>query len=201
MTKLFSDKTLEDQENSLALFMPEGDIFASKNEETSVFRKFIQGLSGELKRVYDGMNDLSEDYDINLTTELITNWESAVGIPDDCFPGTGDIATRRTHVLLKFAKMNVQTTDDFVNLAVSLGFTDVQIFQLQENALPPYDVPFNPTVGPGSRFIISVIGTDVISDIPPYDVPFTPSSNNSSILACVFDSVKPANVQVIFANL
>lgn len=200
MTKLFKDKDEEAQANSLAQFLPLGTVFDSKNETTSVLRKFLEGLSGELKRVYDGMNDLSADYDINNTIELLTRWESAVGIPDDCFLGIGTIEERRTHVLMKLAKMNVQTAQEFVTLGIALGFTDVQVFPLQDVSLPPYSVPFIPSSLPPSRFTILVTGSDIVTDLPPYDVPFTPASENSSILQCVFEKVRPANVQTIFVN-
>lgn len=200
MSKLFKQKSLEDQTNSLALFFPEGKTFESKNISLSILRLYLEGLSGELKRVYDGMNDLSCDYDITQTTELLPNWESAVGIPDECFPGTGTLAERRNHVLIKFAKMNVQTAEDFQDLAVALGFTDVIVTPLQDVAFPPYDVPFTPTLAPSSRFIINVVGTNVVSEVPAYDVPFTPAANSSSILQCVFDIVKPANCIVNYIN-
>ncbi len=198
--QLFKQITVIDQTNSLAHFHPEGDPYDSRWEPLAVLRKFLEGLSGELKRVHDGMNDLSCDYDINESTELITNWESAVGIPDDCFPGTGTIEERRTHVLLKLAKMNVQTAEEFVELAIALGFLDVEVIPLQSIAFPPYDVPFLPTSAPASRFIILVTGTDIVPNVPPYDVPFTPSAQNSSVLQCIFDIVKPANCTILFVN-
>lgn len=200
MTKLFKDKSTEDQANSLALFLPEGKTFDSKAESTSTLRKFLEGLSGELKLVYDGMSDLSQDYNINECTELLTRWESAVGIPDECFKGTGTVEERRTHVLLKLAKMNVQTVEDFVELAETLGFTGIEITPLQDVALPPYDVPFTPTSAPGSRYVILVNGLNVVIGVPPYDVPFTPSSQGSSLLQCVFDKVKPVNVRAVYSN-
>lgn len=199
--KLFSERTKEEQTNSLAAFYPLGKAFESANTEGSVFSDFTEGLSCELKRGYDDMNDLSEDYDILVTDELLSRWEGAVGIPDDCFPGTGDKAERRLHVLLKFAKMNVQTATEFEELAILLGFPDVTVTPLQDLAFPPYDVAFTPTSAPESRFIILVKGTNIVSDVPPYDVPFTPAANNQSILACIFNIVKPVNVQIIYANL
>lgn len=199
--KLFSVRTKEQQTNSLAAFFPLGSVFESVNTEGGVLGDFTEGLSCEIKRVYDDTNNLSEDYDILVTDELLSRWESAVGIPDDCFSGIGTKAERRLHVLLKFANMNVQTASDFEELAVLLGFADVTVIPLQDLAFPPYDVAFTPTGAPASRFTMLAKGTNVISDVPPYDVPFTPSANNQSILACIFDKVKPVNVQIIFANL
>ena len=199
--KLFSNRTKEQQTNSLTAFYPAGSAFESANTEGSVFGDFNEGLSGEIKRVYDDMNNLSEDYDILVTDELLPQWENAVGIPDECFPGTGTKAVRRSHVLVKFAKMNVQTAAEFEALGVALGFADISVKPLRDNALPPYDVPFFPTSLPNSRYVIVVQGSNIVANIPPYDVPFTPASNTQSILSCVFNKVKPANVKIIFGNI
>jgi len=196
MTRLFDDKTSTEQANSLALFLPEGKAFDSKNETTSVLRKFLEGLSEEIKRVYDGMNDLSEDYDINFTTELITNWESAVGIPDDCFPGTGTLADRRTHVLIKFAKMSVQTEQEFIDVIEELGFT--------VTLTPGADIGLFPLGFPAeffkdarqARFTLVVdLDTNNAVFALPFPVEFASSIN--TIVTCVLNLIKPANVQLL----
>ncbi len=200
MAKLFKNKTTAQHESSLAHFLPPGIAFVAANTPDTNFSKLITGLAGELIRAYDSINDISEDYDILVTDELLTNWESAVGIPDHCFPGTGSNATRRLHVLLKFAKMNVQTAPQMVELAVALGFADTTIQALGDSALPPYNVPFTPSAAPGSRYIIVVYATNAVTNNPPYDVPFTPAADNTSLLKCIMDIIKPANTQVIFGN-
>jgi len=199
--RLFVDKTLNDITNSLSIFNPQGKAVLTKDDSEAIYHKFLRGLSGEAKRVYDAMNDLSEDYDITRTTELITFWESAVGIPDGCFPGTGSLEERRIHVLVKFAQMNVQTADDFIELGETLGFPGLMVQALQDTVFPPYDVPFTPTSSPNSRYVILVTGTNVIPNVPPYDVPFTPSSQTSSFLECVFNLVRPANTKIVFSNV
>jgi len=198
--KLFKTTTAQEQSNNFAAFFPQGKAFCSINNPSSNFGKFIDALAIELKRVYDDLNNVSEDYDILVTDELLSRWESAVGIPDNCFSATGSKAERRLHVLLKFAKMNVQTAPQMVQLAVALGFTDTTIQPLQQNALPPYNVPFIPSTSPGSRYVIVVNATNAINNLPPYDVPFTPAADNTSLLNCIMNVVKPANTEVIFGN-
>jgi uncharacterized protein YmfQ (DUF2313 family) len=198
--KLFKPTNPEQQTSNLLSFFPEGKAFCWRGDPNSNMRKFIASLAVELKRAYDAMNDISEDYDILVTDELLSRWEPAVGIPDGCFTGTGGKAERRLHVLLKFAKMNVQTAPEMVELAVALGFTDTTIQPLQSNIFPPYNVPFIPSTSPESRYIIVVYATGAITNIPPYDVPFTPAADNTSLLKCILDVVKPANTQVIFGN-
>lgn len=200
MVKLFKNTTATQQEFSLSAFLPQGKAFESVNIPSSNFGKFITGLAGELKRAYDDLNNISEDYDINVTDELLSRWESALGIPDDCFSGSGSKADRRLNVLLKFAKMNVQTAPQMVELAVALGFPDTTIQPLQETSLPPYNVPFIPTDSPGSRYVIVVFASNAVTNIPPYDVPFIPAAENRSLLRCVMETVKPSNVNVLYGN-
>jgi len=200
MVKLFKRATSDQQTKGLSSFFPQGKVFSNINVPSSNMGKFIKALAVELKRSYDSMNTLSEDYDLLVTDELLSSWESSVGIPDNCFPGTGTNAERRLHVLLKFAKMNVQTAPQMVELAVALGFADTTIVPLQSTALPPYNVPFIPSSSPSSRYVILVFATNAVTNLPPYDVPFTPSSENTSLLKCVFDIIKPSNVNVIFGN-
>jgi len=199
--KLFKSKSAEQHQSNLAAFLPSGSAFFSAGVTTSNFGKLITGLAGELKRAYDDVNNISEDYDILVTDELLSRWESALGIPDGVFPATGTNAERRLNVLLKFAKMNVQTAIQMAELAVALGFTDVYIRALQDTAYPPYDVPFIPSSTPDSRYIIVIFATDGVTNFPPYDVPFTPSAINTSLLSLVMEIVKPANTQIIYGNL
>lgn len=194
--KLFSDRTKEQQTNSLSAFYPAGSAFESANTEGSTFGDFTEGLSCEIKRVYDDLNDLSEDYDILLTDELLSRWEGAVGIPDDCFPGTGSKTDRRLHVLLKFAKMNVQTIDEFTEVIELLGFTvtlvpgaDVGIFPV----LFPVEF-FSDTQQARFTLVVNLDSNNAVFALP-FPVEFASSVNNIAI--CILDIIKPANVGLL----
>ncbi len=195
--QIFKPITHDQQTDSFAHFLPVGKSFDSKNETVAVLRKFLEGLSGELKRVHDGMNDLSFDYDINSCTELITNWESAVGIPDDCFPGTGDIEERRTHVLIKLARMNVQTAEDFVDVIELLGFTvslapgvDVGVFPL------PFPLLTFFKDSQQARFTL-VVDLDTNNAVFPLPFPIEFTSSVNTIVTCLLNQIKPANVDLL----
>ena len=201
MTRLFPDKTVDQQANSLASYLPGGRNFEAKNVEDTNLRNLLIGLAGEKSRVDTLMNDISEDHEITAATNFIEQWESAVGIPDECIGNTGTLEQRRNNVLLKLTKLNVQTVEDFIEVAELLGFENVEVFPLQDVAFPPYDVPFIPTSAPESRFIIVVKAENLILSVPPYDVPFTPGSALQSLLVCVFETIRPANVDFLFINV
>ena len=81
---LFKEHSKEEHARSLSHFMPNGRIFAKKWIDGSVLFKYIMGLSCELFRIEEQMNLISFEHDINVTTQFIDEWESAVGIPDTC---------------------------------------------------------------------------------------------------------------------
>jgi hypothetical protein len=93
----------------------------------------------------------------------------------------------------------VTTKQDHIYLANLLGIS-ITIEHMSDQLYPPYDVPFFPVDEDTSRFVMIIRGVDadIAGALPPYDVPFIPQS--SSILSCVFDKVKPANVKYLYLN-
>lgn len=188
----------EDHANAIAAHLLNGKTFEAKNIGESNFRQLLLGIAGEFRIAQEYIETLEKEYPPDNTTLFLEEWESALGIPDDCFSGAGTIEERQRDVLVKLASLGVQTADDFVRLAAIFGKT-VTVSSLAEVAFPPYDVPFLPVDVAAARFIIRVSGENLIANIPPYDVPFTPSSGES-VLECVLNKVAPANCRVVFVN-
>lgn len=95
--------------------------------------------------------------------------------------------------------MSVQTAADFERIAAIFGYDDVVVQGLAVLSYPPYDVPFFPQKLSQSRFIATVVGTNILEAVPPFDVPFT-IEVGSSFIQTLFDKLKPANVQFIYEN-
>lgn len=198
---LFRRHNQKKHADSLANFLPNDNrVFVNKFNDESELRKLLIGMAGELMRAESACVDFFNERDIATTEKLIEEWERAVGIPDCCFPGTGSLEERRTHAWIKFA-YGAQTTDDFERLGRILGVDNIQVKQqFEDTRYPPYDVPFIPVNLPTSRFTVVVSGTGIVSTYPKYDVPFIPQPG-SSIITCLFDKLKPANVKFIYQEI
>lgn len=200
-TPLFKEHSLEEHAQSLADYLPGGKLFIAKNTNGTNFRKYLRGLSYELQRFESALIEVTSEYDPRTTTEFITEWESSVGIPDDCFPGTGSLDERRRDVITKFMAIGVSTAQDFIDLAAFMGY-EITIEHLADGTYyPPYNVPFTPMIGiPYNRYVWIVIGANVIANIPPYNVPFSLTSSTQTKLQCFFNKLKPAHTLIIFRN-
>jgi uncharacterized protein YmfQ (DUF2313 family) len=182
---LFKRRNLEDYTDSLAAYLPGGELFESRSVQNSNFRKLLRGMAGELFRSNGYLKEYNEEILPDQTTKFIGEWEAAVGIPDGCFLGTGDLNTRRRDILTKLASLGVQTDLDFEELALVFGQV-VNVFPLSDEM-------------PTSKFTIVVEGDHLVDTTPPYDVPFFLFSSQE-ILQCLFQRLKPANCSIIFRN-
>lgn len=195
--KLFKKQTEESITNSTSAFMPGGRSFAAKGRDGSILRKFLQGVSKELFRIDEQMNLMSEDYDINKTTQFIEQWESAVGIPDDCFGGTGTLEDRRKAVLAKLAKMNLTTEQDFIDLATFFGVS-VTIRSGKEASVFPMTFPIVLFGSDKEARFTMVVEFGTPTDGFPFVFPFVFTESANNLVQCLFNKLKPANVQIIY---
>lgn len=129
MSEVIVRHTQEEMIASLAAFLPGGELFESAFIPGTNFHSLLAGLSGELLRAENFLFLYNSQFLPDETTVFIEEWESALGIPDDCFPGPAEASTetRRLHILVKLASLGVQTTADFEALATILGFPDVEV--------------------------------------------------------------------------
>lgn len=188
----------EEHTRSLAAYLSNGKLFEAKNIDGSNLNQLLRGIASELRISEGYLITLEKEYFPDRTTLFVKEWEQALQIPDDCFPGNGSLEERRMHVLIKLASLGVQTAEDFIDLALLFGKI-VNVFSLSVEAFPPYPVPFTPISLPEGRFVVVVTGEDIVTNVPPYDVPFIPASGEST-MECLFKKLKPENCTLIFRN-
>lgn len=129
MSDLITRHTKTEMISSLAAYLPGGELFESAYIPGSNFNALLAGLSGELLRAENFMFLYNSQFIPDETTVFIEEWESAVGIPDNCFTISSSDTNeqRRLNILVKLASLGVQTVADFENLAVILGFPNTQV--------------------------------------------------------------------------
>lgn len=190
--------TLQDQANKLAQYLPNSREYEAKNIKDSNLRKILIGLSSEFLRLRSKVNYIYEQYDPRTTTDFIEEWESDVGIPDDCFSRNVSLEQRRQQVLLKIAGLNATTSEQFENIGNILGF-NIVVTNAVDDATFPLTFPLLLASEEEKRFIIVVKLLDQqAGERFPLTFPLTFNSQFPAILRCLFEKIKPAHCKIFF---
>lgn len=88
----------------------------------SNFEQALEPLAGELARVHVRMDDLLREADPRTTSELLSEWEKAAGLPDDCEEPGQTIQERRNRLVEHLTAVGGQSPAFFIELAARLGF-------------------------------------------------------------------------------
>jgi uncharacterized protein YmfQ (DUF2313 family) len=193
-----SDHTIQEHANSLALYMPSGKLFQAARQSTTNFRKFIEGLADELKISEGFLKSYQDEYDVRTTSLLIEQWESALGIPDDCFSGDGTLVERRRDALAKLGSLGVQTAEDFEAVALIFGI-DADVQSGVGVATFPFVFPIPLLLGDlQSKFTIVVFYSIVGAESFTFTFPFILGDSRADVLRCLFEKLKPANCEIFF---
>jgi len=199
MAKIF---TLEDHRLALSDYLPDGRTFEGKNIDGSNVKQLTEGLSGQNKAAQDFICTLENEFIPDTTLLFLDEWERALGIPDSCFTGTGTNDERRQGILTKLASLGIQTLDDFVALAESLGLV-VEIYAGYD-ALMIFPIILGPASvfgGDVTSFRFTIVVNITLPDSFTYTWPINFGNDLIALLKCLYEKVKPANCQVIFQVL
>lgn len=113
---------LEDYASQLMNLMPRGPAW--DNVDTGLLSDLIYGIAAEYTRISDKMCVLeNETFPLN-TTQLLTDWERVLGLPDSCTAGVAQsTGERRAAVATKVATVAEPTPNFFVSLAADFGYS------------------------------------------------------------------------------
>lgn len=194
-------RDIEQYTDSLARYFPGGELFASRYSSNSTFRKLLRGLSAELFKTNGLIKEYCEQILPNETTKFVDEWESALGIPDDCFSGAGTLDERRLHVLIKLASLGIQTQQDFIDIAARFGVI-VTVMNGSQHGTFPLEFPtlfFNSSKDARFTIIVTFTLTDGERFLYTFPLPF--GNSTLAIIECLFNQLKPANCDVIFEQV
>ncbi|MDZ7804347.1 YmfQ family protein [Thiohalophilus sp.] len=107
--------------------LPRGRLWESLTEPGTQFEALLQALVDELARVDARTAGLLDETDPRTVNELLVNWESFVGLPDECTGQPPSLAQRREMLLQKLTSTGDQSRAYFIRLADTLGFPDAAI--------------------------------------------------------------------------
>ena len=108
-TEKFKQPTVEETVTQLADHMPSGDAWASKLIEDSDIHSQMHGSAKPFNMTQGRIEDLSREFDINQTVELIEDWETSVSLPDVCLGPVSDLDERRILIIERLSKTPVVT--------------------------------------------------------------------------------------------
>ena len=198
MSNYLKTRTTQEQADVLASYLPDNAIFAEKNNLDSNYRKLLNGLALEFKRLRNVINSIRSDYFPENTTEFIENWEAQLNIPDDCIDVSTDISERRNNVMLKLNAVNATTKEDFEAMIAAAGI-DATISNAVDQASLPLTLPFLLVDSDHAPFTIIVnLDASLEPSGLPLTLPFTLSSKAPSNIECLLKKYIPAHCQVIF---
>jgi uncharacterized protein YmfQ (DUF2313 family) len=198
MSNYLKTRTTQEQADVLASYLPDNAIFAEKNNLDSNYRKLLNGLALEFKRLRDVINSIRSDYFPENTTEFIENWETQLNIPDECIDVSTDISERRNNVMLKLNGVNATTKEDFEAMIAAAGI-DATISNALDQASLPLTLPFLLVDSDHAPFTIIVnLDASLEPSGLPLTLPFTLSSQAPSNIECLLKKYIPAHCQVIF---
>jgi len=195
---IVTTRDLIHQTNVLAGFLPNDRLWEAKFIPDTLLRTVLRILAREFYRSCLYIETIIDNFLPSKTSLFIKQWENTVGIPDSCFDGTGDLETRRLHVLCKLVYMNASNIDDFVKLCDLLGYR-IEIITGGSAGSFKYTFPmvfFSSAKEAKFTMYIKLFGVKPNSF--PFTFPMTFKTTSVELLECVINKIKPANVRVIF---
>lgn len=192
----FSAPSQEEAARQLASTLPDGRAWQAKNLAGTNMHALVSACAAEFRQIQIQIETLSREFDVNLTDQLLPDWETSVGLPEECMGQMASLADRRKAVILRLRKIPFVTKADYEQLAFDLTGLSVTVTPGAEIELFPLDFPI-PFASGNSYFKLYVTFNDAIGGFP-YLFPFNFISTGDNIIRCVFEQIAPANVLIIF---
>jgi uncharacterized protein YmfQ (DUF2313 family) len=113
--------TSSDFAEALGRLLPRGRVWT--RDPDGIQAALLLGLAGVTARQTLRSNFLLVDEFPASTTELLSDWEDSLGLPDPCAGEDPAIVVRRRHVVARFTNGGGQSAPYFIAYAAALGYT------------------------------------------------------------------------------
>lgn len=152
----------------------------------SYLHQLLDGLSIEFSRIHERAEDLLAEIEPDSTVELLSEWESAWGLPDQCTGALSTLDERRSALLAKMIHVGQQTPGFFVRVAATLGYS----ITIEEN------VGGNPYIW---RIVSNIITEPVYARAGSARAGDQIRTWGGEMLECVMRSLNPAHLEILFS--
>ena len=190
--------SLEQQAQALSQYLPDSIIFEAKYIDGSNLKDLIYGLAGEFERCQNLIDEFGDEFYPTSGIVMIEEWETALGIPDHCLSNTVSITDRQKGIIVKLAKMALQTVGDFVDLALMYDLSVTVSPAMDVKDIAP-TISFN-TLSDARNTIVVDISTPAAGGFP-YAFPVIFGDAYQPIIECLMREGKPSHTQIIYRNI
>lgn len=193
--------TLEDleprYEHAASVLTPRGLVWTEARE--SNLRRLLGSLSTTWARLGLRAHELEREFQPRTATELLGEWEEALGLPGPCGELAPTLVLRRAAAAAKLAFRGGQNEGFFVELARSLGF-EVQVVKYDGTTVDDTVDDFLASADWVFAFEIRApkltpfffrVGSSVVGE--------RLSDTNNALLECYIQDAKPAHTVVLFS--
>lgn len=179
--------------------LPPGPAWPRDGE--AFLTRLLAGLAKEWARIDDRATQLIAEADPHTTSELFSDWERVLGLPDACavaFCGTQTMDQRRMAMVARHLGDGGQSRPYYIALAQSLGFT-ISITEFTAHSVDDSvdDLLYSEDWNFAWQVNASLGDVSVLTVDSYADEPF--SAWGSALLECVFKRQAQAHSDVIFA--
>lgn len=185
--------------------LPRGEAWHAFRIAGKVAYRLFQAFSDAYEDMSKALCRLVEELNPYSTTQLISEWETAVGLPDPCLPTTTTLEERRAQVVFRLTKKRWTSEQDWKDLALLFGLeiTVTPGWHVQKPALYPFCYPktyiYLERLGRFHVYIDIIDGCGDTGYVYSYPIPYGNSARCDAFI-CLINRVKPANVVVIWNN-
>ncbi len=190
---------------------PLGKAWLAVRDAKKFFGKLVNAFADLFEDAWTFLRQTADEIDYRKGEQLLSEWETALSLPDPCLPSSKTIEDRRKWIAFRLNKKRWNTLSDWHELAEIFG-VKVRItpgYLVQEPSLfkqvLPVPVRKLPKLG---RFRIYIDIEDVVFGGFPYDgkrvpdhkmpVPFGVTAGEFTAFQCFIERIKPANVLIVW---
>lgn len=185
----------DDFVSAMQRLLPRGHVWP-RDPDSNLY-KLLLGLALICEAQTGRANYLLEDAFPRSTTELLSEWEATLGLPDPCLGPLPTLEQRRDGVVQKLTALGGQSVAYFIDMAAKLGYT----VTITEFAPWTVGLPLGPIYGTAWAYAWRINAPE--ETVEPFRVtsgvgePLAAWGNE--LLECVMNDLKPAHTILQFA--